>query len=111
MPSAETQRNNTVVGPVATRDRELITSWARRHQAVPATGSGPATVDVRDGGAGIRFNFPGAGQFRPITWDEWFENFDRHGLTFVCEESPDDAGPPSPRYRILKAEDWRDQIG
>jgi hypothetical protein len=28
----------------------------------------------------------GAGRFRPITWDEWFENFERHHLTFVYEE-------------------------
>jgi hypothetical protein len=113
--TAETQRNDTVVGPVATRDRELITSWAARHQAEPATGeatgSGPATVDVHDGGAGIRFNFPGFGRFRPITWDEWFQNFDRHGLSFVYEESPDNAGTPSPHYRIVKTEDWKDQIG
>jgi hypothetical protein len=113
--TAETQRNDTVVGPVATRDRKLITSWAARHQAEPATGeatsSGPATVDVHDGGTGIRFNFPGFGRFRPITWDEWFQNFDRYGLTFVYEESPDNAGTPSPRYRIVKTEDWKDHIG
>jgi hypothetical protein len=113
--TADTQRNDRVVGPVATRDRELITSWAARHQAEPATGeatgSGPATVDVHDGGAGIRFNFPGSGRLRPITWDEWFQNFDRHGLTFVYEESPDNAGTPSPRYRIVKTEEWKDQIG
>jgi hypothetical protein len=113
--TAETQRRDTVVGPVATRDRELIRSWAARHQAEPATGeatsSGPATVDVHDGGAGIRFNFPGFGRFRPITWDEWFRNFERHGLTFVYEESSDNAGVPSPRYRIVKTEDWKDLIG
>lgn len=113
--TAETQRNDRVVGPVATRDHELITSWAARHQAEPATGeatgSGPATVDVHDGGAGIRFNFPGFGRFRSITWDEWFQNFDRHGLSFVYEESSDNAGTPSPRYRIVKTEDWKDQIG
>jgi hypothetical protein len=75
---------------IATRDHEEIRRWGARHQAEPATGeataSGPATVQVRDGGAGIRLNFPGAGRFRPITWDEWFENFDRHDLTFVYEE-------------------------
>jgi DUF2934 family protein len=64
--------------------------WADRHHAEPATGeltpSGPATVDVRDGGAGIRLNFPGTGRFRPITWDEWFEHFERHHLMFVYEE-------------------------
>ena len=58
--------------------------------AEPATGeataSGPATLKVTDGGAGIRFNFPGIARFRPISWSEWFDNFDFHGLTFVFEE-------------------------
>jgi hypothetical protein len=75
---------------IATRDHEAIRQWGARHRAEPATGeatgSGPATLDVHDGGAGIRLNFPGAGRFRPITWDEWFENFERHHLTFVYEE-------------------------
>ena len=79
---------------IATRDHEEIRRWAGRHHAEPATGelttSGPATVDVRDGGAGIRLNFPGTGRFRPITWDEWFENFERHHLMFVYEEETAD---------------------
>ena len=74
----------------ATRDHDEIRHWAERHSAEPATGettaSGPATVSVNDGGAGIRFNFPGVAKFRPISWDEWFENFERHVLTFVYEE-------------------------
>jgi hypothetical protein len=75
---------------LATRDHEQIRRWSARHRADPATGeltrSGPATVHVRDGGAGIRFNFPGTGRFRPITWDEWFEHFERHHMMFVYEE-------------------------
>ena len=55
---------------VLTRDHEVIREWAAQRQAVPATGeataSGPATVDVNDGGAGVRFNFPGTGLYRPI---------------------------------------------
>jgi hypothetical protein len=74
---------------VATRDHDVIRRWAARHQAQPATGeatsSGPATIDVNDGGAGIRFNFPGFARFRPISWDEWFGHFDHHALTFVYE--------------------------
>jgi hypothetical protein len=75
---------------IATCDHEQIRRWAARQHAEPATGeatvSGPATVDVHDHGAGIRFNFPGFGRFRPITWEEWFDDFDRHQLTFVYEE-------------------------
>jgi hypothetical protein len=80
----------------ATRDRALIRSWAERRSAEPATGeasaSGPQRVSVNDGDAGIRFNFPGAARFRPISWAEWFEHFDRHDLTFVFER--DEPGQP-----------------
>jgi hypothetical protein len=95
-------------GTVLTTDnRELIREWAAKRAAQPATGeatqSGPATVDVRDGGAGIRFNFPGAAQFRPISWEEWFDNFTRHDLMFVYEG--DVAGQtPSGRYRLVPRE-------
>jgi hypothetical protein len=92
-------------GTVLTTDsRELIRAWAAKRAAEPATGestqSGPATVDVRDGGAGIRFNFPGAARFRPISWEEWFDNFTRHDLMFVYEgDVPGQT--PSGRYRLV----------
>lgn len=99
---------------VATRDHTLIRQWAQSHQAEPATGeqtaSGPSTgMSVNDGGAGIRFNFPGAGRFRPISWDEWFENFDHHELAFVYDNDgqPDTGG----RYRLVKFADWKQVIG
>jgi hypothetical protein len=79
---------------LATKDQELIRRWATRHSAEPATGqatpSGPATIHVNDGGAGIRFNFPGAAKFRPISWEEWFNHFERHSLVFVYEEDVED---------------------
>jgi hypothetical protein len=98
---------------VFTRDHDLIKRWAAERHAEPATGqasgSGPATSSVNDGGAGIRFNFPGAGAFRPITWDEWLTNFDHHECAFVYDE--DDAKrPPSGHYRIVKAADWQNLL-
>jgi len=78
----------------ATTDHEEIKAWAARHNAAPATGhatgSGAATVDVNDGGAGIRFNFPGFGRLRPISWDEWLDNFEHHDLLFVYEDQDRD---------------------
>lgn len=89
---------------MATQDHELIRKWAVRREAEPATGeatqSGHATVDVHDGGAGIRFNFPAAARFRPITWDEWFEHFVQHDLMFVYEHDVP-GQPPSTRYRLV----------
>ncbi len=97
---------------VFTRDHDVIKRWATDRQAEPATGqaskSGPATFKVNDGGAGIRFNFPGAGAFRPISWDEWFGNFEDHECAFVYDD--DAARPPSNRYRIVKAADWQDLL-
>jgi hypothetical protein len=75
---------------LATRDHDIIQSWAARHGAEPATGaataSGPATVNVNDGGASIRFNFPGIARFRPISWAEWFEHFHADNLIFLYDE-------------------------
>jgi hypothetical protein len=89
---------------VATDDQALIRRWASHHGAEPATGeatpSGPATLNVQDGDAGIRFNFPGAALFRPISWDEWLDNFRRYDLLFVYErEAPGQT--PSARYRLV----------
>lgn len=98
---------------VFTRDHAVIRSWAEKRGAEPATGeatrSGPATVNVSDGGAGVRFNFPGASLFRPIDWQEWLDNFDRHGCAFVFDsDSPD--GTVSNRYRIVRAADWKEFV-
>jgi hypothetical protein len=99
---------------VSTRDHVLIRQWAEQRKAEPATGeatrSGPATVHVEDGGAGVRFNFPGHAPFRSISWEEWFENFDSHGCAFVYDNDSPDA-PQSLRYRIVNAAEWRDVIG
>jgi hypothetical protein len=89
---------------LATDDRELIREWAAHHGAEPATGqatpSGPATADVRDEGTGLRFNFPAAARFRPITWDEWFQNFKDCELMFVYENDVP-GQTPSTRYRLV----------
>jgi hypothetical protein len=94
---------------VFTRDHDNIRRWAEQRQAEPATGqatvSGPATHHINDGGAGIRFNFPGAGAFRPISWDEWFQNFDHHSCAFVYDSNS--SRPLSSQYRIVKADDWK----
>ena len=92
---------------LATDNHDVIREWAAEHDAEPATGeataSGPSTVNVQDGGSGIRFNFPGVARFRPITWEEWFGNFRRHDLLFVYErEVPGE--PPRARYRLVPRE-------
>jgi hypothetical protein len=92
---------------VATRNHQLIQRWAQRRQAEPATGeeteSGPSTVSVNDEGSGVRFNFPAAGRFRPISWDEWFRNFDKNSLVFIYERDGS-SRTLSHRYRLVRYE-------
>lgn len=106
--TADNEARHADVPVAATRDHQLIQRWAAQHQAEPATGeqtaSGESTVQVNDGGAGIRFNFPAAGRFRPITWDEWFGNFETHELVFVYERNPAGGGT-SYRYRLVKMDE------
>lgn len=99
---------------IATRNHDLIREWAERQSAEPATGqetaSGDATVDVQDGGARVRFNFPAAASFRPISWDEWFDVFERDQLVFVYEP-PEGVSSAFARrgpsyYRLLPAAAW-----
>ena len=113
MPSEGDALHDTGV-MIATRNHDLIREWARRQSAEPATGqetaSGQATVDVQDGGARIRLNFPAAASFRPISWDEWFDVFERDQLVFVYE--PDDtptstfAHHGGSYYRLVPAAEW-----
>lgn len=136
--AADRLRAHSGTRALITTDHDVIRQWAARHSAEPATGeataSGPATVAVNDGGAGIRFNFPGVARFRPISWEEWFEHFERHGLAFAFDEEVRDRaheiwlsrgggdgrdlddwfeaenqlggiGGSSPRYRLIKRDD------
>jgi hypothetical protein len=63
--------------------------------------------EVNDGDAGIRFNYPGFAPYRGISWDEWFDNFDRYQLTFVFER--DDPGQPlTNRCRLVPSADLQE---
>jgi hypothetical protein len=99
----------------STRDHDIIWKWARAREAEPATGeetaSGPASpYKVADGGSALRFNFPSLSRFRRIKWSEWFEHFDRHGLTFVYDDKDEPNHRPSTTYRLVKAKDWEGSL-
>ena len=77
---------HTIARPATTRTSpDGLRGIMQNLRRAEATASEPAGRDVNDMGAGIRFNFPGFAAFRPILWDEWFENFDRNDLLFVFE--------------------------
>ena len=93
-----------------TTDHDTIRRWAEQRDGVPASVKGTGGDD--DPGI-LRIDFPGGDEdsLEPISWEEWFENFDRHELTFVYESEPDADQSSLPRYRIVKTEDWSGEIG
>jgi hypothetical protein len=66
------------------------------------------TLDRFAACAGVRFNFPGLAPCRPISWDEWLANFDPHQCAFVSENEL--STRPNNRYRIVKADEWKNLI-
>ena len=68
-----------------TTDHEEIRRWVEAHGGKPA-----AVKGTRDGDTGVlRIDFPGGAgeeQLEPISWDEWFEKFDRENLAFLYQE-------------------------
>lgn len=65
---------------LATRSHEVIRRWAEERNARPATvGEGEPRV--------LRFDFgEPTDRLRPISWDEWFDVFDRRNLVFLFQE-------------------------
>ncbi len=71
-------------------DHDYIRRWAEERGGRPACVKGTGG----DGDPGmIRIDFPGySGEesLQPITWDEWFEQFDARGLALLIrEDTPD----------------------
>jgi hypothetical protein len=71
---------------LVTRNHDVIRKWAEERDAVPATVAGTE----RDGSLGVlTFDFPPHGdneRLRHVSWEEWFETFDRRGLNLVFQE-------------------------
>ena len=81
-----------------TRDHDVIRAWARERMAGPAVGEGG--VSVPDAGSKLRLGFPGMTQLHNVSWEDWFQEFDRHDLVFAFRERRDD-GQVSQDYRII----------
>jgi hypothetical protein len=69
-----------------TTDHDEIRRWVEEHGGKPAVVKG-----TRDSGGGgvLRVDFPGGAgeeQLEHVSWDEWFEIFDRNNLAFLYQE-------------------------
>ena len=67
----------------STTDHDEIRRW------VEERGGQPARVKDRKGTGILRIDYPGRGDdesLEEISWDEWFEWFDKNGLAFLYQE-------------------------
>lgn len=84
---------------LATTSHDVIREWAERRDAAPAAVEG---TEHGDHLGVLRFDFPGydsGDRLRQVTWDEWFDTFDRRGLNFIYQEQRAD-GSPSNFFRL-----------
>ncbi|RIQ18319.1 hypothetical protein [Jiangella rhizosphaerae] len=87
---------------LVTRDHEVIRRWAESRGAVPAgtpdvTGAAvsPSTLQLAMPGADARAD--------EVSWDRWFESFDRYDLRFQYREA--EADGTTSTYWSLDASD------
>jgi hypothetical protein len=83
-----------------TTDHEEIRRWVEEHGGKPAIVRGTEDGDS----AVLRIDFPGgAGEDRleHVSWDEWFDVFDREGLAFLYQEQKA-GGEDSTFFKLVK---------
>ncbi len=85
-----------------TREHDTIRNWAESRGGHPATVPG---TEHGDGPGVLRLDFPNfkADNLRAVSWDEWFEMFDRRSLEFVYQEEKQD-GTPSNFFQLVSPE-------
>lgn len=70
---------------LVTTDHDVIRKWAEDRGGTPATAPGTE----HGGHLGVlEFDFPGYGgeNLSHVSWEDWFDTFDRRGLEFVYQE-------------------------
>ena len=90
-----------------TTDHEEIRRWVEGHDGRPAV-----VRDTRDeSGSGVlRIDFPGgAGDDRlePVSWEEWFDIFERNHLAFLYQERKAD-GEDSTFFKLVRRDGTSD---
>jgi hypothetical protein len=75
-----------------TADHAEIRRWVEEH------GGRPGLVEVRDGRERLAVAF-GADDCRRVSWDEFFERFDRESLAFAYE--PDGNGEAASSAKLV----------
>jgi hypothetical protein len=83
---------------LVTTNHDVIREWAESRKAVPSTVEG---TEHGDHLGVLRLDFPGYGgdRLREVSWDEWFDTFDKRRLNFIYQEERSD-GSPSNFFRL-----------
>lgn len=84
-----------------TTDHDQIRRWVEQRGGRPARVRGTGGVD--DPGM-LRIEMPGGGgddDLEPITWDDFFEKFEREKLAFLYHEQTEE-GQPSRFSKLVK---------
>lgn len=89
-------------GSKTTKDHEVIKQWAEARDAKPSVVK--STHDTNEGAGILRFNFPGysgADSLEEISWEEFFDTFDKKELTFLYQDEKTD-GEQSTFCKFIK---------
>jgi predicted HTH domain antitoxin len=83
---------------LVTTDHDVIRQWAEERKAVPATVAGTE----HSGHLGVlRLDFPGysGDRLQEVSWDDWFEAFDKRRLNFIYQQKQS-SGKPSNFFQL-----------
>jgi hypothetical protein len=84
---------------LVTTDHDVIRRWAEARGGIPSTVAG---TQRRETLAVLRFDFPWGGtggSLEHVSWEEWFDAFDRRNLNFIYQETTTD-GRQSNFFRL-----------
>jgi hypothetical protein len=88
-----------------TTDHEEIRRWVEEHGGKPARVRG--TEDDGSGTGVLRIDFPGGAgeeELEPISWQEWFETFDRNNLAALYQEQKA-SGEDSTFFKLVRRDE------
>lgn len=75
-----------------TRDHDEIRRWVESNGGVPASVRG---TEGSEAAGVLRFDVPGGAgedELEHISWDDWFDKFDKEGLALVYQNTRADGG-------------------
>jgi len=84
-----------------TTDHDEIRQWVQEHDGTPVSVRG---TEGDDPAGVLRIEFPhgtGGERLEHISWDDWFEQFDRNELAFLYQEHKS-SGEDSTFFKLVK---------